>query len=473
MISSFLFVSLKKNHELCSYRNGGYCNRRCDNYKKKEAIMKFYDRIQEIDTLREIEAMSAEYAQMTMMVGRRRVGKTTLLRNAFTQTPVLYFFIGRKNEVLLCEEFTEEIELKLGETLGKFTRFAQLFKVLMQLSKRKNFTLIIDEFQEFRTINPSLFSDMQNIWDANKEESKINLVICGSIYSMMKQIFENSKEPLYGRATARIHIRPFEISTLKEILADNHPDYTPEDLLAFYLITGGVAKYIEQLVVRKAFTKTKILKTIFTPGAYFLEEGKDVLIDEFGKDYNNYFSILALIASSKTSRGDIESTLNMPVGGYLDKLENEYNIIQRIRPFMAKEGSRNNKYRIVDNFLQFWFRFIYKYRSTVEIGNLDYVLQIVERDYETYSGILLEKYFRTKLTESKSYSDVQGYWDRKGENEIDVIAVNEFKRQMLIGEVKRNRNRINLHTVKNKATEIVKKYTDYQIEYKGFSLEDM
>ena len=243
--------------------------------------------------------------------------------------------------------------------------------------------------------------------------------------------------------------------------------------MAFYLITGGVAKYIEQLVVRKAFTKEKILNTVLTPGSYFLEEGKDVLIDEFGKDYNNYFSILALIASSKTSRGDIESTLNMPIGGYLDKLENEYSIIRRIRPFMAKAGSRNNKYKIVDNFLQFWFRFIYKYRSAVEIGNLEYVRQVVERDYETYSGNLLEKYFRTKLAESKSYSDVQGYWDRKGENEIDVIAVNDFEKQLLIGEVKRNKSRINLHMVENKAVEIVKKYTDYQIEYRGFSFEDM
>ena len=429
--------------------------------------MKFYDRVQELEILREIEAMSAESAQMTMMVGRRRVGKTTLLRNAFIATPVLYFFIGRKNEILLCEEFTEEIEAKLGETFGRFSSFAQLFKVLMQLSKRKNFTLIIDEFQEFRNISRSLFSDMQNIWDANKEESRINLVICGSIYSMMKQIFENSKEPLYGRATARMHIHPFEI------LTDNYPDYKPEDLLAFYLLTGGVPKYIEQLVIRKAFTKEKILKAVLSPGSYFLEEGKDVLIEEFGRDYNNYFSILALIASSKTARGDIESTLNMPIGGYLDKLENEYNIIRRVRPFMAKEGSRNNKYRIVDNFLQFWFRFIYKYRSAVEIGNLDYVRQIVERDYETYSGYVLEKYFRQLLAESKSYSDVQSYWDRKGENEIDIIAVNDFEKRLLIGEVKRNRERINLHILENKAAEIVKKYTDYQIEYQGFSLEDL
>lgn len=435
--------------------------------------MRFYDRVQELETLREIEIASAESAQMTMIVGRRRVGKTTLLRNAFTVTPILYFFIGRKNEILLCEEFVEEIESKLGETFGHFTSFAQLFKVLMQLSFRKNFTLIIDEFQEFKSINPSLFSDMQNIWDANKEESRMNLVICGSIYSMMKQIFENSKEPLYGRATARMHIRPFDINTLKEILADNNPDYKSEDLLTFYLLTGGVAKYIEQLVIRKAFTKDKMLKTVLSPGSYFLEEGKDVLIEEFGRDYSNYFSILALIASSKTARGDIESTLNMPIGGYLDKLENEYNIIRRIRPFMAKEGSRNNKYKIVDNFLQFWFRFIYKYRSAVEIGNLDYVRQIVERDYETYSGYILEKYFRQQLAESKAYSDVQSYWDRKGENEIDLIAVNDFEKRLLIGEVKRNKERINLHILENKATEIARKYADYQIEYKGFSLEDM
>lgn len=435
--------------------------------------MKFYDRKREIEILQEIEELSSEYAQMTMMVGRRRIGKTTLLKNAFVKTPVLYFFVGRKNEVLLCEEFVNEVEIKLHETLGQFTSFSQLFKVIMQLSKRLNFTLIIDEFQEFRNLNPSVFSDMQNIWDSIKEESKINLVLCGSIYSMMKQIFENAKEPLYGRVTSRIHLKPFDMSTLKEILHDYHPRYTSEDLLAFYMITGGVAKYIEQLVVRKAFTKDKILKTVLSEGSYFLEEGRDVLIEEFGRDYTNYFSVLSLIASSKTSRGDIESTLNMPVGGYLDKLENEYNLIRRTRPFMAKEGNRNNKYKIEDNFLRFWFRFVYKYRSAVEIGNLDYVREIVERDYETFSGNVLEKYFRVCLAESKEYSDVQGYWDRKGENEIDIVAVNDFEKRMLIGEVKRNEARINLHILENKAVAIARQYGDYQIEYRGFSLKDM
>ncbi|MEG2819699.1 MAG: ATP-binding protein [Muribaculaceae bacterium] len=435
--------------------------------------MKFYDRQNEIATLRDTEAISADTAQMTVMVGRRRVGKTTLLKRAFQQTPVLYFFVAKKNEILLCEEFTREVEEKLSLSLGNFQTFSELFKVLMQLSKEHNFTLIIDEFQEFSTLNSSVFSDMQNIWDSFKEQSRINIVLCGSIYSMMKKIFENSKEPLFGRATSRLIIKPFDIYTIKEILSDQYPNYTPDDLLAFYMVTGGVAKYIEQLVQSRAFTKQAILNTIFKEGSYFLSEGRDVLIDEFGKDYGNYFSILSLIASSKTERGEIESMLNMPVGGYLDKLEKEYNIIKRIRPFGAKEGSRSNKYLIEDNFLNLWFRFIYKFRSAVEIGNLEYVRNIVERDYDVYSGIVLEKFFRAKMIESKQFSDVQGYWDNKGENEIDIVAVNDYEKRLLFCEIKRNKQKISLSLLENKATGIVKKYPKYCIEYQGLSLDDM
>ena len=435
--------------------------------------MKFYNRKSELEELHLIENLSNESAQLAVVVGRRRVGKTTLLRHAFTQIPVLYFFIGKKNEILLCEEFTTEVSEKLNENLGHFEKFSELFRTLMEISQRKNFTLIIDEFQEFLNINPSVFSDMQHIWDSHKENSKMNLAICGSIYSLMKRIFENAKEPLYGRATSRMLIKPFRIHTIKEILSDYNPSYSPEDLLAFYMITGGVAKYIEQLVIRKAFTKQAIFKTIFREGSYFLEEGKSVLVDEFGKDYGNYFSVLSLIANSKTERGAIESTLNMPVGGFLYKLEKEYNLIKKVRPYMAKEGSRSNRYRIEDNFLNFWFRFIYKYRSAVEIGNMEYLYKVVERDYDTYSGIILEKYFRQLFAESNEYSDIQGYWDNKGENEIDLIAVNDMEKRIVIGEVKRNAKRISLPLLERKAENIIKKHSSYQIEFRGFSLEDM
>jgi AAA+ ATPase superfamily predicted ATPase len=436
--------------------------------------MKFYDRINEIKTLQDIEKRSKQNAQMTVVMGRRRVGKTELLKQSFISTLVLYFFVEKKTEMLLCDEFVQEIQSSLGiSVFGEYKRFKSLFAYLMELSKTRNFTLIIDEFQEFRKINASVFSEMQNVWDSNKNDSKINLVICGSIYSMMKRIFENAKEPLFGRATAKLYIKPFANSVIKQILSDKNKKYTAEDLLAFYVITGGVAKYAEQLIDNNATTKKKIFNHIFSEGSFFLKEGRDVLIDEFGKDYGIYFSILSLIASSKTARGEIESMLGFDIGGYLDKLENEYQIISRKKPFGAKEGSRNNKYFIEDNFLNFWFRFIYKYSSAVEIGNLDYVRTIVEHDYETYSGLLLERYFRQQLIEEKRFSDIGNYWDRKGENEIDIIAVNEMEKRLCCYEVKRNKNKISLLSLESKASGIVKNFPDYTVEYSGLSMEDL
>ena len=146
--------------------------------------MKFYDRINEIKSLQDIEKRSKKNAQMTVVMGRRRVGKTELLKQSFISTSVLYFFVEKKTEMLLCEEFVQEIQSSLGiSVFGEYKRFKSLFAYLMELSKTRNFTLIIDEFQEFRKINPSVFSEMQNVWDSNKNDSKINLVICGSIYS--------------------------------------------------------------------------------------------------------------------------------------------------------------------------------------------------------------------------------------------------------------------------------------------------
>lgn len=435
--------------------------------------MKFYDRKREMATLKEVEKLSVDMAQMTVVVGRRRIGKTTLLKKSFESSTMIYLFVAKKSEVLLCQELVAEIEAKLNIYLGEFKTFSALFQSIMLLSKRNNFTFVIDEFQEFMNINSSIYSDMQNIWDSNKNESQLNLILCGSIYSMMKRIFENSKEPLFGRASTFMNLKPFDIETIKEILGDYSPNYSSEDLLAFYMITGGVAKYIEELIRLKAFTKTKIINSFFTMGSYFLNEGKSVLIDEFGRDYGVYFSILSLIASSKSERSEIEDILGIPVGGYLDRLEKEYSVIKKVRPFGAKEGSRSNKYLIEDNFLNIWFRFIYKYRSAVEIGNLDYVKEILEHDYEVYSGFVLEKYFKAKLIDAKQYSDIQGYWDRKGENEIDIVALNDMNKQLDFFEVKRNKKKIDLQLLETKSQKIINKFSQYSINYIALSMEDM
>jgi len=375
---------------------------------------------------------------------------------------------------LLCSEFIEEIKLKLGvEIFGEMKTFREIFGYLMELSKTTHFTLIIDEFQQFLSVNPSVYSDIQNIWDAKKEDSKINLILCGSVYSLMKRIFEQSKEPLFGRATQRLFIKEFDVNTLKKIVADSYPSYSPDDLLAFYMITGGVAKYVELLVEAGAFTLNDILNIVFSENSLFLDEGKNVLIDEFGKDYSNYFSVLALIASSKTSRPEIESILEIPVGGYLDKLEKDFGIIQKIRPVFSKPTSRSVKYYIRDNFLNFWFRFIYKYSGAIEIGNLSYVRNIVQRDYQTYSGKILERYFINKFMVEGNYSAIGSFWEKGNRNEIDLVAVNDLEKKMVIAEVKRQRQKINISKLKEKSANIIEQFEGYQIKFTGLSLEDM
>jgi len=442
--------------------------------EKITSMFKFYNREKETALLEKIEQQSLETAQMTFVVGRRRIGKTSLLTNVFAKKKAVYFFIERKNEALLCEEFTEEIENKLGVTVyGEMRNFKDIFGYLMDLSKTQHFTLIIDEFQEFRNVNPSVYSEMQNVWDKHKNESKINLILCGSVYSLMKKIFENSKEPLFGRATARLHLKEFDIPTIKEILADNYPNYTNEDLLAFYLFTGGVAKYVELLADAKAFTKERILDEIFSENSLFLNEGRNVLIDEFGKDYGNYFSILMLIATSKTARTEMESIMNMNLGGFLDRLENEFGLITKIRPILSKPSGRNVKYRIEDNFLNFWFRFVFKYRGAIEMGNFEYVKNIIKRDYQTYSGLILERYFRQKIAATENLSAIGTYWESGNQNEIDIVALNEYEKTAIIAEVKRNAEKINLNILKNKSAKLVKQLPNYKIEYKSLSMNEL
>jgi len=434
--------------------------------------MKFYNREKELKNLKKIEEASKESAKMTIIVGRRRIGKTTLIKEAYPQK--LYLFVSKKNETLLCEEFVKIIEHQLEvKVFGEIKKFNELFEYLMELSTQRAFTVIIDEFQEFLTINKSLYSEMQNIWDSYKDRSQMNLVLSGSIYSLMKRIFEDKKEPLFGRANNKIELKAFSVLTLKEILEDYYPHYSHDNLLSFYILTGGVAKYVEIFVDAKAFTLEEQLALIFDDYSLFLEEGKNLLIEEFGKEYTTYFSILSLIASSKTSRREIESILEKNIGGYLDKLENEYRIIKKIKPIFAKEGSRTLKYEIIDNFFNFWFRFIYKYRTAIELENYEYVKNIVKRDYETYSGLFLERYFQEKLRLSYAYSNIGNYWERGNQNEIDIVAVNEEKKSMLIGEVKRNPKKIDLHKVEKKALKLTSKYKDYSVEYRGFSLRDM
>lgn len=439
--------------------------------------MRFFGRTEEISSLRGIRNLSLNSAQFTVVTGRRRIGKTSLVWKAYEDEPTLYFFVARKAESDLCEDFRLEIENKLEiPTIGRVERFADLFEYLMKLAIHRPITIFIDEFQEFFRVNKSVFSDMQRIWDLYSTKARINLIVCGSIYSMMTKIFKDKKEPLYNRQSRFMTIRPFSPLILKEILSSYNKSYKPEDLLALFSFTGGVAKYVQLLMDVGATTKENMLNQIIKADSIFLGEGKAILIEEFGKDYGIYFSILSAIARGKTSRTEIENVIGKEIGGYLTKLEKEYEIITKKQPLFEKSSNKNVRYIIEDNFFTFWFRFIYKYSYMLEIENYASMRTIINRDYETFSGLILERYFKRVLIEKQNYTRIGSWWDRKGENEIDIVAENELENTATFFEVKRKSENIDLKALEAKAAVFLRatgEFNKYDLSFKGLSMSDM
>ena len=436
--------------------------------------MKFYDRKKEQEILLQNKNQSEKSACFTVMVGRRRIGKTSLLLESVRGQKYLYLFVARKNENLLCSQFQSDAEKMLGlKIFGTITQFRDLFEQLLIFATREHFTLIIDEFQEFESVNPAIFSDIQNLWDQYKDKARINFIACGSIYSLMMKIFENRKEPLFGRLSSKIILQPFSVSVTKEILREYNAKYTPEDLLCLYLLTGGVAKYIELLMDAGAVTHKKMLDMVTRADSPFIGEGKDLLISEFGKEYGTYFSILQLIASGKNRQSEIDSIIDKNTGAYLVNLEKEYSLIVRNKPMFSKPGSRRARWSLNDNYLRFWFRFIYPNQSLIEMGRFDLLREYIDKNYEQYSGLILEKYFREKISESLRVTEIGSYWDSKGENEIDIVALNDLDKTSIIAEVKRNAKKIDMVKLETKVKSIQKHLAKYKTDIIGLSMDNM
>ena len=441
--------------------------------------MKFYDRINELETLARIDEQSAETACFTVMVGQRRIGKTSLLLRSAAEKKMLYLFVSRNSEAVLCRQFQEQASEILGlQIYGTISRFADLFEQLLIFAQNEHYTLIIDEFQDFDNINRAIFSEIQNLWDRYKDKIKLNFIVCGStgnysLYSLMMKIFENNKEPLFARLTSKIVLKPFTISVMKEILKDYNPNYTAEDLLFLYTITGGVSHYIALLMNAKATTFKKMLDFVCRSDSPFLNEGKELLVSEFGRDYSNYFSILQLIASGKCTQSEIDSIIGKNTGTYLANLENQYSLITKSKPMFSKPESRNTHWSIGDNFLNFWFRFIYPNQALIEMGKFDLLKLYITNNYEQYSGLLLEKYFRQKFAEEETITAIGNFWDKRCENEIDLIALNDFNKTAIIAEVKRNPKKISLQTLAAKTAAIQKELAKYEISLKALSLNDL
>lgn len=439
--------------------------------------MQFYDREQDMAFLRSEREMSRRTARFTVVSGRRRVGKTQLIHHALKDEPYIYLLVTRRSETEQCADFLERVKDVLPLSVyGNGLKFGELFRILMIESTKRPFTLVIDELQEFWKIDEGIFGEIQEHWDRYHLESKMNLIVCGSVNTLMNRIFFDIGQPLYGRSNSRIMVEPFRIAVMKGILADYNPEYTPDDLLALWAFTGGVARYVEELMDRGCTSKDKMIAGILQEHSFFLDEGKAVLVEEFGKDYGTYFSILASIARGITTRNGIEQLVGHSVGGYLTNLEEKYQLIGKRFPIYDNKSGTGCHYAITDNFFAFWFRFIFRNADLIELKRFDLLAEILHRDYDVFSGFALERYFQQKFIEERRFTRMGGWWDRKGQNEIDLVCENSTDHTLSFFEVKRQPERYSSDKLQSKIVAFMKKnpqFLTYSVSTAGLSLADM
>ena len=441
--------------------------------------MRFFGREIELKELRKVRELSQERSRFTVLTGRRRVGKTELSREAFDdgKTPYLNLPITRQPEVTLCAQLQEEAErvLHLG-IHGTCTRFGELFRELMKEAERRPYTLVIDEFQEFDRTNPGVYGDIQHIWDEYHNKTKLNLVVNGSVNRLMNKIFFDDSQPLYGRNTGTLMLKPFGPSLLKEIFRCYKPDYTNSDLLALWTVSGGVARYVDMMMSAHAFTKAEMLEEIFSPLSAYIPEGRTILADEFGSDYGTYFTLLAAISSGQTTSAELKNLLGTEVGGFLAKLEDQYSIVEKKQPIFGKPTSKNAHFQVDDCFFRFWFRFVHKLSYLNELGRRDRMRDIAERDFDVFSGYALERYFAAKIVEDKGCTRIGSWWDRKGENEIDIVSEDEIAETLAFYEVKIDASRFDATRLAEKVEAFFAKNPDKRnLRYKTglLSIGDM
>ena len=160
----------------------------------------------------------------------------------------------------------------------------------------------------------------------------------------------------------------------------------------------------------------------------------------------------------------------------LRNLSDQYGLLVRNHPLFAKPLAKNVRYRLNDNFFLFWFRFIARYSYMLEIGSHNRLKELVKRDWNVFSGQMLERYFRQKFAEQRKWTRIGSWWDRKGECEIDLVAEDEISRKAIFAEVKRDGGRISMNTLQEKASAFMRatgQFKDYAITFKSLSLEDM
>ena len=398
---------------------------------------------------KEILDLEKEYARdggFVVIYGRRRIGKTTLIKQFIKSKTAFYFLATKEVESQSMKRFAGVIARTTGNSVlqkAAFSDWLDLFQAVADYKPNEKKILVIDEFPYLVKVNDSFPSILQNAWDEILKDSNVMLILCGSLISMMKKHALSYESPLYGRRTTQMRIAPLPFTTVYE-----NQKLSFEEAAEQYSITGGVPKYMEFFSDGQPLYE-QIKENVLSKNGFLYEEPNFLLTDEVQVP-TNYFSIIKVIADGNHKLGTIAGILGLETSAltpYLKTLS-ELGFIEKQVPVTEKNAEKTRKglYFISDNFLRFWFRYVYPYKGELELDNTQISLDELDKDFKekfvafAYKDICKEIFARLCSDKAIDFtpSKIGSYWlnDKSGNTQIDVMAVDTVNKRLFAGECK-------------------------------------
>lgn len=391
--------------------------------------MKFINRKEELIILN--DALESERFEFYVLYGRRRIGKTCLVLNAIKDKKAIYYLAVEGSNI---EKFKNVASKTKPEIQYVKNDFEAIFNFL------KDEIVVIDEFPNLIKENPKILSEFQRIVDVVLKDTKTKLIILGSSISMMESSVLIYSSPLFGRKTGQIKLKPMKFREIKNFF----PEASAEELVEIYGFADGVPFYLDKL--RYPFWKWMEMELKRTDS--FLKTEIDFIMKYEFSETRTYKKILEAIAFGNTQLGEIKDYCGFKGTDITPYLKNliETEFVHKISPLFAPVQSRKNRYYIKDNFVKFWFRFIYPNISFIEEGIFS--IDEIKINYSAYLGRTFEKICFEFLIENmnlmpfkftkigRQYGTIPSA--KKGENqyEIDWVAINEETKEILFTECK-------------------------------------
>ena len=428
-------------------------------------IMQFYNREQELKLM---DILHESRPSLLVVTGKRRVGKTELIKQFMKTQKSLYFFVDSNKSIdILMKEFGSI--LKDGLNLPDYISIDKPETFLDFLTNYdQDIVIAIDEFQRFLKIHPSFITQLQKYWDLKSDRSRLFLIISGSSIGMIRKIFIEEHAPLFKRADNILTLKPFTIREVFVMLNDMGIT-DPEDKLNLYYLFGGTIYYYKLLEKYQCTGFWDALeKLIFSEFAPLSSEIRNILIEEFGREHATYYEIISAIAQGRCSLKDISDLTHISANSlnpYFYDLIDLLGIVEhRIPVTDHPQKSKRGRYFLKDNFFRFYGYFIYPMLSQYMAGNYERFKNRITSEWKGYTGRIFEDIFRDLLTQKlvSEYPKIGVWWDRKG-NEIDLVGIDTENNRLLVVEIK------NLELTEGGAKKILADTIDKVKYIKGYS----